>query len=91
MTLVSHIPHQLWAIPTSLFSNEAPSGVSRGEHGPFVAAPKCPRGALDGLSPPDKRSSLLQPPGVIYQSSVNASAQQPVIQGWQPRLGFLIS
>lgn len=91
MTLVSRVPHQLWAIPTSVFSNEAPSGVSRGGHGPFVAVPKCPRGALDGLSPSDKRSSLLQPLGVIYQSSVNASAQQPVIQGWQPRLGFLIS
>lgn len=59
MTLVPRIPHQLWAIPTSLFSNEAPSGVSRGGHGPFVAVPKCPSGALDGLSPSDKRSSLL--------------------------------
>ena len=91
MTLVSRVPHQLWAIPTSLFSNEAPSGVSRGRHGPFVAVPKCSRGALDRLSPSDKLSSLPRPLGVIYQSSVDASTQQPVTQGWQLRLGFLIS
>ena len=49
-----------------LTPHEAPSGVSRGGHGPFVAVPKCPRGALDEPSPSDKRSSLPQPQGVIF-------------------------
>lgn len=43
-------------------SNEAPSGVSRGRHGPFIdMSPKSPRGAQDGSSPSDKRPSLSQP------------------------------
>lgn len=87
---VTHTPSALGG-SYFLIPNEAPSGVSRGGHGPFVAVPKCPRGTLDGLSPSDKCSSLPRPQGVIYQSGISASAQQPVIQGWQPRLGFLIS
>lgn len=58
---------------------------------PIAAVPKYPRGDLDGASPSDKHSSVPWPQGVIYQSSVSASAQQLVIQGWQLRQRFLIS
>lgn len=71
--------------------NGAHSGARRGGHGPFVAVPRSPKGVQDEPNPSDKSSSLPQPQGVIYQRSVSASAQQPGIQGWRPRLGFLIS
>lgn len=85
------VPHQLWVIPTFLVLMKPLLGVTRSGHGPFVAVPKSPRGEQDGPSPSDKRSSLPWPQGVIYQSSVSVSAQEPTIQGWRPRLGFLIS
>lgn len=57
----------------------------------ICSSPKSLRGAQDDPSSSDKRSSLPQAQEVIYHSRTSASAQQPVVQGWRPRLGFLIS